>query len=120
MMLDSDGHIQREKQTRILPKISAYLQGLHLLGKVKEWVRDNHFKAPPQKKRRPHTRIPFGTDAVDGVWGNLHLNDTPSQSTPIIYPPSIPQQNYIANTILIDLTGPTRKNTPTINKEESS
>jgi len=49
-ILGGEGHVRREAQIRVSPKISADLRGLKLSGTVEERVRDDHLEAPPLKR----------------------------------------------------------------------
>ena len=67
--------MRRENTIQVSPKISAYLEGLHLNGIVEERVRDEHLRAPPPKKKKTSPRIRFGTVVPNGAWGPLQEDD---------------------------------------------
>ena len=50
-------HVRRENLIKVSPSIYAYLEGFSLKGAVVDWVRDDHLKAPPQKKTKATPRI---------------------------------------------------------------
>ena len=51
------------------------MEGLKLNGLVAERVRDEHFSAPPPKKKKSSPRIQFGTAGEGGAWGPLRVKE---------------------------------------------
>ena len=101
-------HVRREAQIRVSPKINAYLLGPHLLGTVKERIRDDHLKAPPPKKDKEQPRIRFGQFIEGGVWSNLHTHNKSISSLKSTSPPAYASTSTHNTPTPINLTGPTR------------
>ena len=77
-VLKGEGHVRREKNVKVSPKIAEYLKGLDLQGLVADRVRDDHLRAPPPKKSKAGPRIRYGPTEEGGVWGAL---STPRKMT---------------------------------------
>ena len=65
--MSGNGHVRSETQVRMSPKISVYLEGLHLTVNVSSRKRDDYLKVLPSKRSKAFSQMWFRKVAPGGV-----------------------------------------------------